>query len=113
MRCSSCQAQMVRQKRFRPEGSPTRAELRSLGIVVHCARGLCNACYAIAWREGTLLDVERKIRPNEEVLAEYRLLADPERPVRHNVELIAPRLGMKPRSLERAINRYNARERAA
>src|SRR5690348_11891936 len=109
--CLHCPRRLISTAVWRRHTPAERAAAKRQGLHRDQARGLCSKCYQRARKQGWLADIAPRIRPSEETLAEYELLADPERSIRKNVELIAPRMGMKPRSLERAVNRRNVKAR--
>jgi hypothetical protein len=95
--CGRCGRPMVSQ----------RAEVVPEGAVRHNARGLCTGCRSHAVRHGLLADYERATRSIEETLTDYKVLRD--RGLDH--EQVAEHLGMKPASLQRALERARSRDR--
>lgn len=67
----------------------------------HCSRGLCDTCYRRAWKDGTLIDYERKSWAREELLQEWSLL----RSEGFSKRLAAARLGMNYKTFEKALER--------
>lgn len=79
------------------------------GAVVHSARGLCAGCYSWATYHGKLAEFPKLQRTAASVVEEREFLAA--QGLRDDE--IAQRLGMKRASMERALYRHRARERAA
>lgn len=96
--CLDCKRPMVAQRQPVPEGA-----------VEHAARGLCAACYHLARSRGRLDEFPRLQRSAESVAEDHGFLAQQGL----NRDQIAQRLGMKRTSMDRALCRHRARERAA
>jgi hypothetical protein len=84
-----------------------RAEVVPEGAVRHNARGLCTGCRSHADRHGLLADYQRATRSVEETVTDYKVLRN--RGLDH--EQVAEHLGMKPASLQRALERARSRDR--
>jgi predicted DNA-binding protein (UPF0251 family) len=69
-------------------------------------RGLCGTCHTRCTRPHTLADYPRSTRPTDETAAEYQHLHDL---YGLNHAQVAERLGMKPKSLHRALQRAQNR----
>lgn len=65
------------------------------------SRGLCPTCYFRHRRRGTLIDFPRGTRPRRDLIDDYNLL----RSEGYTRRQIADRLGMKDKSLYRALRR--------
>lgn len=72
-----------------------------LGMRSMEGRGLCSTCYP-KFKD----DYDRSNRRLEEVLEDWEHLAEPMVPVRQEVRRLAPRLGMKPKTLEKIITMH-------
>lgn len=83
--------------------SQTRSAARCHPARVGAGRGLCQPCWKRAQRAGTLADHPRAVRTGAEFAEDYRALAA--QGCRR--ELIAERMGMRPRTFEQAL--YRAR----
>lgn len=82
--------------------STARSNRRPKGVVANYGRGLCTQCYKAAEANDTLADYEVRVRSRDEVIEEYlglRLVG-----VRRIADA-APRIGMTPKALERALQR--------
>lgn len=104
MTCNQCGREMA------PSSVPAVERARA-GRARHHGRGLCHSCYGAAQRDGTLYDHEKPSRTRAELLEEWHALADPTLPLMANCRALAPRLGMKPESMERALARAGVRSR--
>lgn len=102
--CRTCETVTVSRNTWRKRPPEARAALLAAGVKPRRA-DQCVACFARdeARREDGPLSVVRNDRAI--VLAEWRLLYDPALSTRENCRRIAPRLGMRWRSLQRAITR--------
>lgn len=104
--CARCQRGMVPKKAV---PGPGEVRLR--------ARGLCGSCYATCWKNGSLIDYERRgVRRSmtrEEMAEEWRMLADRHRTIRENARLLAERLGTNHLALERTMRRVRQERRLA
>jgi hypothetical protein len=97
---------LVATKAYR-DAHPDEADIHPIG-----GRGRCWPCYRQAQADGTLDDLERRARTNEEVVEEYeelRLAGN------FDLHLIAERMGMTWVALDKALWRARQRgdERAA
>lgn len=101
--CVRCGAPMIPDRRWR---ALTSEERSSSGQAGHRARGLCNHCYLAS--RGDLADYERRSRPSVETAEEATRLLDPTRPVASQLPHVAPRLGMTPAAVEKALARARA-----
>jgi hypothetical protein len=82
-----------------------------LGWCRYDSRGLCHACYTWAERNGTLIDHPRSTWSRDDLLDTYAILRDQHQDVRwpmQRIRLIAPRMGLRPESLRRALERARA-----
>jgi hypothetical protein len=86
-----------------------RADEAPVGAVVHSARYLCAGCYSWAEYHDVLGDYPPVKRQAAEIAEEYEFLAQQGL----SRDQIAERLGLKRKSMERALCRHRARERAA
>ena len=77
------------------------------GAVRHNSRGLCGGCRSHVDRYGDLADYQRRTRSIEDTLAEYQVLHD-FGGLDH--DQVAYRLGVKPASLQRQLDRAHARD---
>lgn len=67
-------------------------------------RGLCSHCYNVERYWGRLLNHERRWRPRDDVMDDWKLLCGQG----YTKRQIAARLGMSFKALERALNRARA-----
>lgn len=81
----------------------TVARVCPCGRTDHHAHGLCQTCYDRLWRTGRY---QRVTRSREDVLTEWELIADD---VGRRVVRAAPRMGMTPAALCRALDRAGVR----
>lgn len=103
MKCrGTCGRELVPKLRW----TKTPRVVRNLGTHAQAdARGLCVTCLRRAQKAGTIIDFERVTMPRETVLEEWARLADRRVSKAENVRRLAPRLGMTPAALDRAVNR--------
>jgi hypothetical protein len=73
---------------------------------LHHARGLCSPCYYRAQEADTLDDLEPRLRRNEDVVEEYDFLRSEGV---WDLHVIAERMGMTYKALERALHRARQR----
>lgn len=72
-------------------------------------RGLCGSCYERLRHRGELTDYPTQSKSRADVLGDLEAVGfDPRQPARPQLQLIAPRLGMSFKALERAWNRARA-----
>ncbi len=76
------------------------------GTVRHHGRGLCGTCRTHAARHGELADYQRSTRPIADTLAEHAVLRT-FGGLEH--DQVAARLGIKPASLQRQLDRARTR----
>jgi len=109
--CARCLRRTLPADRWRKVDKATREAWRADGLVAMDSRGLCRTCYSWATKHGKRLDYERRNVPTAELLEEWEHLADPLRPVLEEVKRLAPRLGMKEKTLAQALHRGGVRSR--
>jgi hypothetical protein len=72
------------------------------GVRAHRGRGLCSLCYDRAWRDGTLIDHERRSTPSDLLLDEALWLVE-ERGLRYRD--LPQAFGMTREAFTRAVRR--------
>lgn len=107
--CRSCGCKLVTTGTWRAADSDQRAIWNAAGLREHKGRGLCSRCYYRHRQDGTLADFERTTMPEDMVVAEWHRLDDGDGSRAQRVQRLAPRLGMKPDALERALDRAGIR----
>lgn len=99
--CVECDTEMVARRAYDRLSVEERARLRVQGRHVHRGFSLCTRCYGRSrWRDGV-----RRNNRRDDVLADWRLLADASKSQYRNVVELAPRIGMSPAALEKALCR--------
>lgn len=81
------------------------------GHVWHRGRGMCGGCYGTTSKHGTREDRPRRTWSRDDLLDTYGILRDQERDVEwpiQRIRRIAPRMGLRPESLLRALERARA-----
>jgi hypothetical protein len=89
-----------------------RADLRPV-MARSQARGLCAACYQSVARSDLLIDYAPVRRPVAETMEDWYEHRDATRSIRREVVNLAPRLGMKPAALRRAVWRASRMDAAS
>lgn len=98
--CAHCGRPTIPRCQWRALTPDERAAQTAHKVSIHQGRGLCTKCY----RQPAIRDeYDRTNQPLETVLEEWRYLADPMVPVRREVRRLAPRLGMKEKTLEKIV----------
>ena len=103
--CDDCSDELVPLADWMRLTLPERRLARQRGKARKAGRGLCERCYMNRRNRGTLIDAPRTTVPREHVLDEWRHLVDRERTAKENAAAIAPRLGMTPDALLKALSR--------
>lgn len=101
--CTACETPTIALSRWKKASADQRATWTAEGRRSRQGRGLCSRCYRRSRENGTLIDFERHNRPLEEVVEEWAHLADPLIPIGREVARLAPQLGMKEKTLGRAV----------
>ncbi|EKT83073.1 hypothetical protein Mbo4_044 [Rhodococcus phage Mbo4] len=68
------------------------------------ARGLCESCHTVLWRNGSLADYPRKSMTTDEFLADFWLLHEQG----YTRAQVAERLGMPKKTLEKRLRRLGS-----
>lgn len=101
-----CSYQLVPKCQWEGLTRLERWQLRQNGRNEYGGRGLCKRCHDRAKRYNTLHDFPRLTVSREEVLAEWAHVdRDRTLPRKQQIQMVAPRMGMTPEALERALLR--------
>ena len=100
MTCVECKRPMRCGRGARIEDHP--------GTVQHFGRGLCATCWERAQKAGTLADYPSTLRRWDELAEDYVIL----RGEGYTIDVIAERLGMTLKALDKALQRHRDDPRA-
>ena len=105
--CHRCERPMVPNKEWLKADTETRQTWVDTGRVRSMSRGLCTSCYnrLSGRRLGELADYARQTMPRGHVVEEWDHLKTQGAPLYVNLKRVAPRLGMSPKALDKALRR--------
>lgn len=109
--CDQCRIPTLPYTTWTKAPQPVRDTWKATGLRRAGARGLCNTCYRTRWATGQLTDHPRRNVPRRDVLEDWAALSDERAGLSQTqaVRIMAPRLGMTPAALEKALARARAR----
>lgn len=112
--CQTCQGRMLSSWLWCSVRPPQRAEFKAAGFVRGQRHDKCRQCSERVRRRAERAEHESTgWYRRDDLLAEWEHLHDRSLSVRANCKVLAPRLGMKPDSMARALQRAGVRTMAS
>ena len=104
--CLHCERPMVSQVRWMKAGPAMRKLWLNIGLIRAACRGLCNTCDMRARKAGGDHELPPRVTvPRETAVEEWDHLKTMGAPLSVNLQRVAPRLGMTPKALDKALRR--------
>lgn len=107
--CHNCGDKLITRHGWDNMTIPQRHALREDGWQRKGQNGECDRCRQARTRRHHAASRERTWRTNAEALEDWEFLVDHTRSMRANIRLIAPRIGMSVKALEKALDRAGVR----
>lgn len=105
--CAACERRTVPERAWKRADDTQRQLWRESGMVRGSGRGLCKPCYTKHYKAGTLDTFPRVTVPRRDVVDDWQHLAAERAGMSRAqaVQVLAPRMGMTPDALEKALDR--------